>query len=244
MKFVRYAVALVGAISALAHAAEPLSAEETKELQALGVRVFQIQWAAPVVGVQERDALALTDHSTTLTLRREARAFIVHNKGATSGKDPVGYVGSDGSLKERGLKILNSIKVPSQEIANIRVIQQMTRVGSLDASRKTVLLSEPQKSRRTLVANRVVDGVPVLSSHMSLTLDHDGRIAYMELSWPGVPSKIREEAHHLQEAVRRGLSAPAIEGTRVESKEAVIVHSPAASFFRSEERRVGKECRL
>jgi hypothetical protein len=227
--FLSGAIAL-GTLST-AHGAEALNADMTKRLQDLGTRTFLIQWKGRVAGAEERGVTAVSDGNTTLTVREKARAYIVHNKQATKAADPVGFRGSDGAMREIGLKLLSVASDDRNQIADVRVLQQYTQTGTHDPKRGTVKVDAPQKSRRTLLVTRAVDEIPVISSRMMLNLDRNGRIALMELSWPEIPAKVREEAQSLRASLQRDFTLPPMEGAVVESRDVVIVHSPAASFY-------------
>jgi hypothetical protein len=233
MKF--RATCLSGAIALAllspAHAAEPLAADATRKLQALGTKAFLIQWKGRVVGVEERGVTAISDGNTTLTVRENALAYIVHDKRATGTTDPVGYKGNDEAMRATGLKLLAAAGVDRKQVAEVRVLQQYTQTATHDPKRGATKVNAPQKSRRTLLVTRVVDEVPVISSRMTLDLDRNGRIALMELSWPEIPAKVREEAQSLRAVLRKDYAPPAVEGARLESREVVIVHSPGASFY-------------
>src|SRR5262249_52611048 len=75
-----------------------------------------------------------------------------------------------------------------------------------------------------------VEGIPVWSSRLKLDLDEKGEIAALELSWPKIEPKVLEMAHGLKNLVDAGFKAPQRAGAKVETVEAGILHSPAASF--------------
>lgn len=210
--------------------AEALDANATRKLQALGAEAFAIKWRARVVGVSERGVTAVSDGVTTLTARPEFRAYIVHNRQATEGPAAVGFAGSDGALREAGLKFLRVADVDRGEIADTRILQQLLQTGLHDRKRDITKVYPAQQGRRTLLVTRKVDDIPVVSSHLSVDLDRAGRIALMELSWPAIPARVREEARELRAALGGDFKPPEMEGATVESRDVVILHSPAASF--------------
>ena len=233
-------------------AAEPLSAEETRRLQDLGAKAFSIRWRGRVVGVSERGVRAITDRETTLTARPDFLGYIVHSKSAVEGKGAKHYTGPEGAFRDRGLEMLAIAGADRSEISEARILQQYTQAGQHDPRTGRTSVGEPKKDRRTLLVTRKVAEVPVISSHLRLDLDGAGAIALMELSWPAIPPQVIEEARRFREAATRDFKAPPMEGAVVESAEAVILHSPVASFhedvvaairviYRPEKQGVGKK---
>jgi hypothetical protein len=248
--FLSGALALSAALPCLG--AEALDAGATRKLQALGSEAFGIKWRARVVGVSERGVTAVSDGVTTLTARPEFRAYIVHNRQATEGPGAVAFAGSDGALREAGLKFLRVADVDRTEIGDARILQQQVQTGLHDRKRGITKLDAARKGRRTLLVTRKVDDIPVVSSRLSVDLARAGRIALMELSWPAIPARVREEARGLRAALGADFKAPAMEGATIESRDVVILHSPAASFhedivaairviYRPERKDVGKK---
>jgi hypothetical protein len=72
--------------------------------------------------------------------------------------------------------------------------------------------------------------MPVWSSRLKLDLDEKGEITALELSWPKIEPKVMEVARSLKKMVDSDFKAPQRAGAKVESVEAGILHSPAASF--------------
>ena len=221
---------LVVAASQAAIAAEALSADETKRLQALGAKAFGIQWRGRVVGVSERGVLAITDRATTLTARPDFLGYIVNARPAAGGKTPKPYAGGEGALRDRGLKMLAAAGADRTEIAEARVLQQYTQSGLLDKESGRMQMGEARKDRRTVLVTRKVADIAVISSRLLLDLDAKGGVARLELAWPAIPPHVVEEAKRYRDIARKDFAAPPMEGAKVESVEAVILHSPVASF--------------
>lgn len=211
---------------------QPVDDKAAQDLKALGTNAFGIKWQGLTSSARKEDALAVSDGAITLTARKDARAYIVHDVRATEGGDPVGFQGDESVLRDRGLSMLANVGVDRQEINEVRILQQFTQSGFVDPDTRAVRLQPVERSRKTLLVTRQVDNVPVISSRLRLHLDRRGEIALLELSWPDVPSNVREDARNLQRVLGREFAAPPMEGALVEKKEVVIVHSPAASFYR------------
>jgi hypothetical protein len=235
---VLFGVACLALWAVAANAAEPLSKRETARLREMGTKVFGIHWARTVHGAQERGVIVVTDGRTTLT-RRGARTFIIHEKKATAGEhdkkataagDEKTFAGTDDELKRRGIRILEAIGAKSSDVLETRVLQQMTQAVYQEPGREAK--PEPaRKGRRTLLVTRQVDGIRVPSSRLLLDLGANGRIVFMELTWPEISKETVETARRLQEVSRREYQPPAMEAATVESVQPVVLHSPAVGFF-------------
>jgi hypothetical protein len=222
-------VACLALCAGPANAAEPLSKKETARLEEMGSKVFGIRWAGTVHGARERGVVAVTDGTTTLT-ERGARTFIIHDKKATTAADGKAFAGSDDELKKRGVRLLKAIGARSSEVLEAKVLQQMTQAVYQEPGGEAKL-QPPQKGRRTLLVTRQVDGVRVLSSRLLLDLDANGRVVFMELTWPAISKETTEMARRLQEVSKREFKPPAMEVATVESVQPVVLHSPAVGFF-------------
>jgi hypothetical protein len=219
------------ATGALAQAisGERLSADTVRSLGDTGAKAFCIQWQKDLVGASHKGVQAVTDGVTTLTVRPASRTYIVNNRKLTATPDALQFGGSDDALKDIGLRALASIGADKGEIAGVRVLQQMTQAGYRDRAGKVALQPE-KRSARTLLIERQVDGVPVVSSRAMFNVDRAGRIAFMEICWPALARDVVDRAHRLHEIAGSGYKAPPMAGASVESVSAVILHSPAVSF--------------
>jgi hypothetical protein len=111
------------------------------------------------------------------------------------------------------------------------VLQQFVTAGSIDPTTRQAKIETPLKDRRNLLVTRVIRNLPVWSSRLNLDLDAEGGIASLELSWPAIEPKVREAAIGLKKIVDADYKAPERQGARIESTQAGILHSPAASFI-------------
>jgi hypothetical protein len=209
--------------------AEKLSSQDTRRLDSIGTKVFRIQWEKKLVAVSDHGFQAITDGSTTVSYRPAGNAYFVQTgKAGLSGK--TAFRGTDQQLIERGTAILTGLGVNRNEIADTKVLQQYVTEGRMNPETRQMEMNPPRKDRRSLIVRRVVSGVPVVNSRLALDLDREGKIAALELSWPVIEPKVLEEAARLKKIAATEFKAPERKGARVESVQAVILHSPAASF--------------
>ena len=209
--------------------AEMLPAKDAARLKNIGTKVFGIKWSGKLIAVSDRGFQAITDGATTISYRPAGNAYFVQTgKAGLSGKSA--FRGTDEQLIARGKAILTGLGIDRKEIADTKILQQYVTEGMMNPATHKLEVNPPRKDRRSLIVTRTVGGVPVLNSRLALDLDGDGKIAALELSWPQIEPKVLEEAGRLQKMAAAEFKAPERKGARVESVQAGILHSPAASF--------------
>jgi hypothetical protein len=224
----------VGALSSCVSAQrDPRQLNETtaNDLATQGTSQFGIQWEGRAVGASERGVVAVTDGVTTFTTRAGARVFVIHNRKAFPPGEAMTFAGSDDDLKNIGMKLLRGSGAREDEVADAQVLQQFTQVGQAGSSGQAVNVTPPQRSHRTLLVSRRLQGVDVVSSRLLLNVDRSGRPAFMELAWPDIGADVLERALRYKAFAASTFVAPRLEGADVESVQPVILHSPAIGFY-------------
>jgi hypothetical protein len=211
--------------------AKELTAEEARRIEAVGTKVFGVKWGEKPTAVSARGFQVFTDGVTTLSYRPTGNAYFLKKKGKAYPSGNGAFEGSNEQLIARGKAILAQLGVDSSEIAETQVLQQFVTAGSIDPTTRQAKIETPLKDRRNLLVTRVIRNLPVWSSRLNLDLDAEGGIASLELSWPAIEPKVREAAIGLKKIVDADYKAPERQGARIESTQAGILHSPAASFI-------------
>lgn len=225
-------LALAGAtLATIALAAEPLSKEQVKALSDLGTKAFGIKWSGPLVGGSDKNVHAVSDGTTTLTTRKGSRTFIINNKKLTESLGQLDYAGKDEALQRIGMRALQNAGANLREIAEVRVLQQITQSALSNPKSGELKLQPAKLSLRTLMITRQIEGIPVISSRTVLNVDRTGQPAFMELSWPDISPEVLDKAQRLRKLAAHSYDAPRVEGAKVESVQAVILHSPAIGFY-------------
>ena len=187
--------------------AKELPANDAKQLEAIGTKVFGIKWSGKLVAAADRGFQVVTDRVTTLSYRPTGNAYFVQaTKAALSGG--TGFQGSDEELMTRGKAILAGLGIDNSEIAEPKILQQFTSAGSIDPNTRQATFETPEKDRRSLLMTRIIRNLPVWNSRLRLDLDRGGDIALLELSWPKIEPKVLEMAVALQKMVDSGYQAP------------------------------------
>jgi hypothetical protein len=210
--------------------AKQLPAEAARRLEALGAKVFGIKWGDKPIAVSARGFQVVTDGVTTLSYRPTGEAYFVQNAKAGLSCNN-GFQDSSKQLIARGNAILSGLGIQQSEIAETKVLQQFVSAGFINPSARQARIEEPQKDRQTLLITRAIRSLPIWSSRLLLDLDRAGNIASLELSWPKIQPKVLEAAFNLQRVVNAGYKPPERSGAKVESVQAGILHSGAASFI-------------
>jgi hypothetical protein len=208
-----------------------LDDQQVNALAEIGSSKFGIVWSGKLAGARDQGVTAVTDGVTTLTTREGSRTYIVHNRKDFPPSEASGFKGSDEELKTIGTKFLIASGAREEEIAGVQVLQHFTQNGEKIAAGKEVRVQEPKKSDRTLLIQRRVAGIDVVSSRLLLSANSVGRIAFMELSWPDFNSDVLQRAASLREIVGRRYVAPPLEGAEIEAVQPVLLHSPAVGFY-------------
>lgn len=225
------AYVLSGCVSAPKPDQKQLDDKQANDLAKLGADYFGIKWEGRLVGAGEHGVTAVTDGVTTLTTRVGNRIFIIHNRKEFPPSEQTAFKGSDAELKSIGMKHLQAAGAKEDEIADVQVLQQFTQSGETQPGGKEVVVLSPQKSHRTLMISRRVEGIDIVSSRLMLNVDSAGRAAFMELAWPDISREVLDRAVQYKKLTMSQYLAPRLEGAEVESVQAVVLHSPAVSFY-------------
>ena len=208
--------------------AKPLGDAEATALKTVGTKIFGIKWGSKTVAVADRGFQVVTDGVATLSYRPAGNAYFLQRKGKVHAFEDRGFQGSDDALRARGTGLLAGLGIDKLEIAELRILRQFVTTGSTDPASGRMTIAKPQSDRRSLVAARAIEGIPVWNSRLKLDLNEKGEIAALELSWPKIDPKVMEVARRMK--TMTAFKAPERAGAKVESVEAGILHSPAASF--------------
>ncbi|HXI86473.1 MAG TPA: hypothetical protein VNH64_03370 [Parvularculaceae bacterium] len=208
--------------------AKPLDEKSAQQLKALGAKAFGIKWRRKTVAAADRGFQVVTDNVMTISYRPSGNAYFVQDLARPMGKDP-GFQGSDDQIIGRGKEILKAVGANLDEIADAKILQQYTQLAEIDASGRPNV-QEPKADRRTLLMTRAAKGVPIWSSRFMLDLNRDGSVAALEIVWPQLSPEVMKEALEMQKVAAGDFRPPKIPYAKVESVEAGILHSPAASF--------------
>jgi hypothetical protein len=179
---------------------------------------------------EERNFLGILAGDIVVTRRTDSRTYFVHDKRFGATRSAGTFEGRDEELIQRGRTVVERLGVELDEVDAASVIQVMGAVAELDRSTGEIRSESPERGERYVELSRRVDGIRVFSSRLLLALDRQSEVGFLELHWPELSSEVMGEARRLQALVERGFAPPEIEGARVESVEAGIVHSPAIAF--------------
>lgn len=179
----------------------------------------------------ERNMIGLKSDNVLFSHRSDSRTYFIEDKRYGEGKEYGIFRGSDAEVLEVARGVLERLKIPSDEIADAKVLTEKTQTGQVDPATKKVIPGEVRDGKKTANLLRRVKGIPVFSSHARIGLTANKSIGFMELHWPELSADVISQAQRLQEVVKGGFRAPEQRGAHVESVEAGIIHSPALGFM-------------
>jgi hypothetical protein len=136
------------------------------------------------------------------------------------------WTGPDKTAISRCRKVMRAARVPSVEIAHVGVLSEWGSVAQR-VSDGEFRMGDRTLLRKIVRATRVVSGIPVWTSYLSLGLTATGDVGSLELHWPELFPSVIKEAGVLAGIVKRGFEPPKVAGARLESLAAGILHSPA-----------------
>jgi hypothetical protein len=182
----------------------------------------EFQHAQNVIGIR-KELIAFRE-------RTDSRTAFVRDATYGPSRKSGCHTGADAPLIAACRRALRAFKVPSSEIAAIRVKQQFGRVAERKGESEFAF-GEPELLRKFAFAERAIAGIPVWSSLAMLGLTRAGAVGWFELHWPEIPDVTLREALLLQGLVKRKWTPPQVAAARPESIEAGVIHSPAISVF-------------
>jgi hypothetical protein len=184
----------------------------------------------------------VVDTQTGLLAARNSRYFAAYHGelGALIIKDALCGVGRSAgcwkgdreTLINSGWRVLDRLKIDRSEVIRTKIYvewHQGVQRARQDrhgrpAERKPRLMPRQQGSVWTRFF-RVIDGIPVWSSSLTLELTRSGTVGFLLLHWPSVPSEYVKAAAALCSRLEHGSWAQSGNAS-VDNARAVVLHSP------------------
>ncbi len=178
--------------------------------------------AANVSGVRSK--------TLTFTRRHDSRTVFASNADYGYGRRAGAWSGNDKTAAAACRRVLRAAKIPGGEIAAVDIQREMGQTAERVAEAE-FRVNEPSLLRKIARARRAVRGIPVWSSYAAVGLTAKGTVGSLELHWPEISEAVIKEATVLQQLVKRGFKPPEVNGARLESVHAGVIHSTAIGFF-------------
>lgn len=214
-------------VSALLMTAACASTQKPQSENArLASQIFDMKFGRASKSITAGNFTGMKNGDLLFSRRTDSRTYFMYDPAASRRSAPL-YGGSDDELLQRARAILNRVEVPAGEVARARVLQEELGIASVDRVSHAITNRKISKGKRYALVTREVDGIPVFSSRLLLTVGGDGRPSFAELHWPVIPATVVEEGKRLQNRVRDGWKPPEVADARVQSVEVGILHSPA-----------------
>ena len=166
----------------------------------------------------------------TFSQRHDSRTMFAVDGRYGQSRKLGAWTGADRTAVAACRRVLRAAKIPAREIETIEVLSEYGQVAER-VSDEEFRLHDPLVIRKAARAKRSVNGVVVWSSYATVGLTAKGDIGNIELHWPDLPAAVLKEAQILAALVQQGFEPPELPGSRPESAEAGVMHSPAIGFF-------------
>jgi hypothetical protein len=177
-----------------------------------------------------RNTIGLKSTTALFSQRRDSRTYFLEDGRYGEGKEYGVFQGSDAELLENARTILQKLNIPTDEINEAKVIAEKTQTGQVDRPSNKLVMGEVRDGKKIANLTRQIKGIPVFSSHARIGLTKDKRIGFMEVHWPEISAEVVGQGQKLQEMIKGEWRAPDQKGSRVESVDVGIIHSPALGF--------------
>jgi hypothetical protein len=204
--------------------------EEIKNSREIAESIFGIRFDKIIRSGSEYNVLAIKSENVLFSQRLDSRTFFIQDKRYDFNRE-LGFVTDDKLLLDKCHTILAKLDISESEIRKEKIVKEKTQEVEIDKNSDTLKEYEVREGQNFAKLYRQIDGHPVWSSNMMLSLTKEGSIGFMQLHWPEVPSSTIKETHRLDYKIKHGFILPEEQNSPVEKVEAGIIHSPAMGFF-------------
>ncbi len=203
---------------------------EIPELRESAGRIADFNFESGAEYGSEQNVIGLRADSRIFSRRLDSTTIFARDEDCGIGRALGTWTGAKRPIETACRRVLRSAGIPRNEIANVTTVTEYGGTVDVDAAQKEVDAS-PEMLRRVALAERVVAGATVWSSHCTVELTAEGKIGAIELHWPSIPPEVEAEAIRLQWLAMNDFEPRTMAGGEVESVEVGIVHSPSIGFF-------------
>ncbi|MEH2503717.1 hypothetical protein V1290_002528 [Bradyrhizobium sp. AZCC 1578] len=203
---------------------------EVDRIKSIAKNILHLQPEPDATIGSNANVVGLRSKNILFSRRLDSRTYFVQDIRFGIGKPAGVFEGPDDELTNVVGAVFQGLDIPLSEVAEKHVLKESTQVGQVDRSTGRVVLEKETAGRRMVTASRQIEGIPIFDSRLLIGLTKNQQIGFMELHWPEIPKDTLFEARRLAYKVKEGWRPPQVEGARVESVEAGIVHSPAIAL--------------
>lgn len=196
----------------------------------IGVDVVGLRFDKIVERGNRANFSGLRSAELMFSRRLDSRTYFEYDRRFSQATKFGVYRASDKEVMRNARNLLAKLDIPSKEIATFKVLQEKDQTGRLDRSTHRIVEGRVTLGKKFAYVTREINGIPVFSSRAVMGFMLNGQPGFLEIHWPIIPEKTIGEAQQLRELVATGWHPPQLQGARVESVAAGIIHSPAAAF--------------
>jgi hypothetical protein len=204
---------------------------EVARLRELGESALGLRFDAVEQSGGAQNMLGIRSRDTLFSRRLDSLTYFVQDNRFGVGRELGVFEGPEEELLRGCRDVLSSLGVPEAEFAHEGIVREQTQVASFEPESGRSEIEESEPGNRYARVGRYVDGHPVWQSGCVLGLTEDRRIGHLQLHWPELPGRTRDELRALAHRVGQGWQPPDLEGAVPESVEVGITHSAAVGFL-------------
>jgi hypothetical protein len=204
---------------------------EISDLRLKAASVFGLKFQKKVQVGSERNMVGIRSEHLLFSRRLDSRTYFIQNSQHGINDKAGVFRGSESKQIGRCKGILRTLRIPLSELDTVKILKEQTQVAQVNQETREVRIEEVQEGKHIAWVTRNIEGIPVWSSRLLLSLTQTMEIGFMELHWPEIPGSVVMEAHRLAYKVEHKWHVPDHSSAIPQSVEAGIIHSPAMGFM-------------
>jgi hypothetical protein len=204
--------------------------EEIRSTRQIAESIFGINFDEITYSGSQDNLIGIKSKNILFSKRLDSRTYFIQDKRYGFNRE-LGFINEEKIHLDRCHRILEKLNISLSEIRKEKVVKEKTQEAELDKKTNTIKEYEIREGKNLAKLYRQIDGYPVWSSNLLLSLTKEKSIGFMQLHWPEIPSCAINEIHRLDYKIKRGSVFPEEKSSEIENMEAGIIHSPAMGFF-------------
>jgi hypothetical protein len=149
----------------------------------LAAKIFDMKFDPATKTIEVANLTGLRTDNDLFSHRNDSRTYFLYDAARANGTAPL-FSGTDEELLALAAGVLERAHIPKDEVAKAQVLQEQNGVGAFDGTTHVITHRKESKGKRYALLTREIQGVPVVSSRLLLTMGYDKRASFAELHWP------------------------------------------------------------
>jgi len=204
--------------------------EEIRSTRQIAMSIFGINFDEISYSGSQDNLVGIKSKDILFSKRLDSRTYFIQDKRYGYNHE-LGFSNEEKIHLDKCHSILEKLNISLSEIRKEKVVKEKAQEAELDKKTNTIKEYEIREGKCLAKIYRQIEGYPVWSSNLLLSLTKEKSIGFMQLHWPEIPSYAINEIHRLDYKIKRGAVLPDEKNSEIDNVEAGIVHSPAMGFF-------------